>query len=132
MAEVTIQSGFGDQENKVCRCFHFFPIYFPWNDKTGSSFFERWVKKTAFSLSSFTFIKRLFSSSSLSAIKMVSSAYLRLLIFLLTILIPAWASSSLKSCIMYSLYKLNKQGDIYSLDILLFQFWNNSLFHVQF
>ena len=40
-----------------------------------------------FSLSSYTFIKRLFSSSSLSAIRVVSSAYLRLLIFLLTILI---------------------------------------------
>ena len=42
-----------------------------------------------FSLSSFTFIKRLFSSSSLSAIRVVSSAYLRLLIFLPAILIPA-------------------------------------------
>ena len=39
--------------------------------------------KQIFSLSSFTFIKRLFSSSSLSAIRVVSSAYLRLLIFLL-------------------------------------------------
>ena len=38
-----------------------------------------------FSLFSFTFIKRLFSSSSLSAIRVVSSAYLRLL-FLLAIL----------------------------------------------
>src|SRR5574341_7938 len=37
--------------------------------------------KPTFSLSSFTFIKRLFSSS-LSAIRVVSSAYLRLLIFL--------------------------------------------------
>ena len=45
-----------------------------------------------FSLS-FTFIKRLFSSS-LSAIRVVSSAYLRLLVFLLAILIPACASSS--------------------------------------
>ena len=34
------------------------------------------------SLSLFTFIKRLFSSSSLSAIRVVSSAYLRFLIFL--------------------------------------------------
>src|SRR5574337_602485 len=34
--------------------------------------------KPTFSLSSFTFIKRLFSSSSLSAIRVVSSAYLRL------------------------------------------------------
>ena len=38
--------------------------------------------KPTFSLSSFTFIKRLFSSSSLSALRVVSSAYLRLLIFL--------------------------------------------------
>ena len=44
--------------------------------------------KPAFSLS-FTFIKRLFSSSSLSAIRVVSSAYLRLLIFLPKTLITA-------------------------------------------
>ena len=50
--------------------------------------------KPAFSLSSFTFIKRLFSSSSLSAISVVSSAYLRLLIFPPAILIPACDSSS--------------------------------------
>ena len=47
----------------------------------------------AYSLSSFTFIKRLFSSL-LSAIRVVSSVYLRLLIFLPAILIPACASSS--------------------------------------
>ena len=67
--------------------------------------------KPAFSLSSFTFIKRLFSSSSLSAIRVVSSAYLRLLIFLPAILIPACASSSPAFHMMYSAYKLNKQGD---------------------
>ena len=50
--------------------------------------------KPTFLLTSFTFIKRLFSSSSLSAIRVVSSAYLRLLIFLPAILIPACASSS--------------------------------------
>ena len=50
--------------------------------------------KRAFSLSSFTFIKRLFSSFSLSAIRVVSSAYLRLLIFLLAVLIPACAHFS--------------------------------------
>ena len=47
--------------------------------------------KPTFSLSSFTFIKRLFSSSLLSAIRLVSPAYLRLLIFLPEILIPACA-----------------------------------------
>ena len=51
--------------------------------------------KPTFSLSSFTFIRRLFISSSLSAIRVVSSAYLRLLIFLLEILIPACVSSSI-------------------------------------
>ena len=45
--------------------------------------------KPTFSLSSFTFIKRLFSSSLLSAMRVVSSAYLRLLVFLLAILILA-------------------------------------------
>ena len=65
----------------------------------------------AFSLSSFTFNKRLFSSSSLSAIKVVSSAYLSLLIFLLPILILVCALSSPAFHIMYSVYKLNKQGD---------------------
>ena len=64
----------------------------------------------AFSLSSFTFIKRLFISSSHS-IRVVSSVYLRLLIFLLAIVIPACASSSPAYYMMYSAYKLNKQGD---------------------
>ena len=58
--------------------------------------------KPAFSLSSFTFTKRLFSSSSLSAIRVVSSAYLRLLVFLLAVLIPAFASSNLAFHMMYS------------------------------
>ena len=47
--------------------------------------------KPTISLSFFTFIKRLFSSPSLSVIRVVSPAYLRSLIFLLAILIPACA-----------------------------------------
>ena len=58
--------------------------------------------KPAFPLSSFTLIKSHFSSFSLCVIRMLSSAYLRLLIFLLTILIPACDSSSLSFCMMYS------------------------------
>ena len=58
--------------------------------------------KPTFSLSSFTFIKRLFSSSSLSAIRVVSSAHVKLLIFLPAILIPACASSSPAFLMMYS------------------------------
>ena len=63
--------------------------------------------KPTFSLSSLIFIKRLFNSS-LSAIREVSSAYLRLLIFLPATLIPACASSSLAFLTMYSAYQLNK------------------------
>ena len=51
------------------------------------------------------------SSSLLSAIRVVSSAYLRLSIFLPEILIPACASSSPAFLMIYSAYKLNKQGD---------------------
>ena len=54
---------------------------------------------------------RLVSPSSLSATRVVSSAYLRLLIFLPAILIPACASSSPMFLVIYSAYKLNKQGD---------------------
>ena len=80
----------------VCHCFHCFPIYLPWSDGTRCHDLRFWMLsfKPTFSLSSFTFLKRLFSASSLSAIRVVSSAYLRLLIFLPTILTPACASSS--------------------------------------
>ena len=62
--------------------------------------------KPTFSLSSFTFIKRVFSSS-LSVIMVVSSAYLRLLIFLPAILIPACASSSPEFRMMYCACKFS-------------------------
>ena len=123
MAAVTIYRDFEAQENKICHCFHCFPIYLPWSDGTGChdlktkqnkthhSVFWMLSFKPAISLPSFTFIKRLFSSSSLSAIRVLSTLYLRLWMFLLAILIPACASSSLTFHIMYSACKLNKQGD---------------------
>ena len=81
------------------------------------------TSKPTFSLSFLTFIKRLFSSSSLSAIRVVSSACLRLLIFLPAIAILAYASSSPAFHMIYSAYKLNKQGDsVRLLDVLLSQF----------
>ena len=58
--------------------------------------------KPAFLLSSFTVIKRLFSFTSLSAIRVVSSTCLRLLIFLPETLILAYVSSSLAFCMIYS------------------------------
>ena len=58
--------------------------------------------QSAFSLSYFTFIKRLFSSSSVSAIRLVASAYLRLLVFPLEVFIPACGNGGLvaKSCLI--------------------------------
>ena len=83
-----------------------------------------WMFKPAFSLSSFTFIRRLFSFSLLSAIKVMSSTYLTLSIFLLAILIPACASST-PAFHMYFAYKLNKRGDnaqAWRTDLILNQF----------
>ena len=67
--------------------------------------------KPVFPLSSFTFIKSIFRSSSLSAVRVVASANLRLLIFLSAILIPTCASTSPAFLMIYSAYELNKQGD---------------------
>ena len=63
--------------------------------------------QSTFSLSSFMLLKFL----SHSAITVVSSAYLRFLIFLLGTLIPAGNSSTLALSILYSASKLNKQGN---------------------
>ena len=74
-------------QNKVCHCFHCFPIHLPWSDGTGChdlSFLNAEFKQ-GFHYS-LTFLKRLFSSSSFSAIEVVSSAYLKLFIFLSEIL----------------------------------------------
>ena len=57
---------------------------------------------------------------------MVSSAYLRLLLFFPAILIPACASSSLAFHMMYSAYELNKQGDNIQPWHTSFPIWNQS------
>ena len=66
--------------------------------------------KPTFSLSSLNFIKRLFSYS-LFTIRVVPPAYLRLLLYPLVVFTPACDSYNLTFCMMYSEYKLNKQGD---------------------
>ena len=66
-------------------------------------------------------IKRFFSSFLLSAIRVISSAYLRLLIFLPGILIPAYNSFSLAFVTMCSAYKLNRRVTINSL---VYSFFN--------
>ena len=112
MVVVIVHSDFGAQENKICHCFCFFPICHEVMGLAAMILVFRMLSfKPAFSLSSFTLSKRLFSFSSLSAIRVVSSAYLMLLIFLTAILIPACDCSSLAFHMMYSAYKLNKQSD---------------------
>ena len=117
MAVVTIPSDFGAPTIKSATMSTFSPSVCHEVIRTGCydlSFFFMLSFKPDFSLPSFTLIKRLFSSFFLCSIRMVSSVYLRLLIFLLEILIPACDLSSLAFCIRYSVYKLNKQGDIQS------------------
>ena len=110
-----------------CHCFHCFPVYLPWSDGTECHVFWMLSFKSDFSLSSFTFIKSLFSYSSLSAIRVVSSGYLRLLKYLLAILILACASSSLAFHMIYFAYKLNKQSDNIQPCCTPFPIWNQSV-----
>ena len=136
MAAVTICSSFGAQEIKSVTVSIVSPIYLPWSNATGCYelmgpdavilFFECWVLSQLFH-SALTFIKRLFSSSLLSAMRVVSSAYVKLLVFLLEILIPACASSSPTFLMMYSAYKLNKQDDNIQPCYTPFLIWNQSV-----
>ena len=102
MAAVTLCSDFGAQENKICHCFHCSSSVCLEMMGLDAMILVFWMLsfKPAFSVSSLTLIKRLFISFSLSAIRMVSSAYLRLLIFLPAILIPACALLNLLLSVM--------------------------------
>ena len=105
IAAVTVYSDFGAQEENLSLV-PLFPLLFA----IILTFFMLSLRP-AFLLSSFTLIKRSFSSSSISAIRVVSSAFLTLFVFLPSVLIPACDSSSLAFHMMYSTYKLNKQSD---------------------
>ena len=89
--------------------------------------------KPTFSLSSFTFIRRLSSSSSLSAIRVLSSAYHSSHICISGVICidishgnldSACASSSPAFLMMYSAYTLNKQGDSIQPWRTPFPVWN--------
>ena len=129
MAVITICSDLGTPQNKVSHCFHCSPSICHEVMGPDDMILVFWMLsfKPTFSLSFFTFIKKLFSSSPLSAIKMVLFAYLRLLIFLLAILIAACASSSPAFYMVYSAYKLNKQGDSIQPWCTPFPIWNQSV-----
>ena len=97
-----------------------------WDWMPWSYFSDCWALSQLFPLSSFTFIKTLYSSSSLSAIKVVSSVYLRLLIFLQQswfqlVLHRAW---HVPWC---TPHKLNKQGDNIQPWHTPFPIWNQSV-----
>ena len=79
--------------------------------------------KPTFSLL-FHFHQEALYSSLLSAIRVVSSAYLRLLIFLMAILIPACALPSQAFRMMYFAYKFKKQGDSIQPWCTPFPIWN--------
>ena len=114
MAAVTIRGDFEAQGSKTCHCFYFSLIYFSRSDgaRCHDLSFLMLSFKPAFSLSSFTLIKRLLSSFLICAVRVhMSYAYVRLLIFLKAVLMPACNSSSPAFHMMYSANKLNQQGD---------------------
>ena len=127
MAAVTICSDFGAPKIKSDTVSIVFPSI--WNGMMimDAMIFVFWMLsfKPTFSLS-YHFIKRLFSSL-FSTIRVVSSAYLRLLIFLLTVLIPACASSSPGFLMMYSALKLKKQCDNIQPWCAPLPVWNQSV-----
>jgi len=101
------------KKNKICHCFHFFPFYLLWSD--GTRCHDLGFLKVEFQASFITLLFHPHQEAlwflSLSAITVVSSAYLRLLMFLPTILIPACESSTQAFHMLYFAYKLNRQGD---------------------
>ena len=113
MAAVTIHSDFRAQEQEIYHYFHLSPSICHEVMRLDAMILVFLILsfKLTFSFSSFTFIKRLFSSSLLSAIRVVSSPYLRLFIFHPAILIPAYNSPSQALFMTCSAFKLNKQSD---------------------
>ena len=104
------------------------PFAMKWWDPNAMIFvFSTLSSKSTLSLPSFTFMERFFSSSSLSTIKVVWYAYLRLLIFLPAFLIPVFELSSPAFHMMYPAYKLNKQGDNIQPWHTPFPIWNQSV-----
>ena len=133
MATVTICSDFGSQENKICHCFHFSPSICHRVMGPDAMILVFWMLsfKPAFHPP--------FSPSSrgsLGPLHFLPYGWchlpIRLLIFLLAVLIPASDSSSLSFHMMYSAYKLNKQGDNIQPCCTPFPIWTSQLFHVWF
>ena len=116
MAAVTICRNCGAQASKACHCFHSFPVYYLWSDYDHSSqlpwhqSLECWVFSQLLHSPLSHLSTGYLGSSSFSVIRVMSPAYLRLLIFLLATLIHVCASSSPAIHMMYCKCKLNKQS----------------------
>ena len=121
------------EPKKIMSLFLLFPHLFAmkwWDQMPWSSFCECWVLRYLFH----TPVSPSSRGSSVPlhlAIRVISSAYMRLLVFLPELVISICDSSSLAFLMMYSAYMLNKRGDNIQLDVLLPQFGTSQLFHVQ-
>ena len=131
MPAITGHSDFGAQENKVCHCSSFSPSICHEVMGLDAMTLDFWMLsfKPAFSLSSFTLFKGLFSFSSLSSISLVSSAYLRLLIFLPVILTPSLGFIQPSTSHDVLCIQVKQAG---WQCVLLSQFWTSQLLHIWF
>ena len=113
MAAITICSDFGALKNKVWHCFHCFPFYLPWSD--GTKFNDHNFLNPEFQASFFTLLS-LSSRGSLASLHFLSLEWYHVQIWV------CWCFSrkswfqlvihiSWHFYMMYSSYKLNKQGD---------------------
>ena len=134
MAEVTICNDFGAPKMKSVTVSIVFPSICHEVMGLDVMILVFWMLsfKPVFSLSSFTFIKRLLSSSLISAIGMVSSAiwgcwYFSCQSWFQLVLYPAWHFTW---CTLHISWI--STVTIYSLDVLLSQFGTKPLFHVRF
>ena len=109
MAAITICSDFGAQKNKAWHCFHYSPSICHEVMGPDAMILVFWMLsfKPTFSLL-FHFHQEAFEFLFTFCHK---GGVMRLLIFLPAILIPVCVSSSPAFLMMYSAYKLNKQGD---------------------
>ena len=110
MAPVTIQ-WFWSTRKWTLLLFPLSPIYLSWSD--GTLCLDLGFLNGEFQSSFFIFLFHLHQVALLFlfAFCLTLSTYVRLLIFLPAFLIPACKSSSLAFHMVYSAYKLNKQGD---------------------
>ena len=125
MAVVTVCSDFGAQENKICHFFHFSPFYLPWSNGT-------WCHDLSFLNAEFqaSFFILLFyplgNGGSSVPLHFLPLEWYHVHVWgcwycfppsplhlptSLPPLIPACDLSSPAFCMIYSAYKLNKQGD---------------------